>query len=96
MSTPDRLSSARALEALWPEFRGRLNPRQVQVLGLVIDGLSQREIAEALGISIKTVEGRLHDIRVALGYPDRRSLAASLLKSLVGRLAYERQGPPVA
>jgi DNA-binding NarL/FixJ family response regulator len=39
-----------------PESEGRLTPRQRQVLLLIAEGKSIKEIAAALGISVKTVE----------------------------------------
>lgn len=45
--------------ALWNDARGKvasLSPRELEVLTLIAEGLSTREIGEALSISPRTVE----------------------------------------
>lgn len=44
------------------EERGQLTPREEEVLGLVVEGQTNREIAYNLGISEKTVEKHLHNV----------------------------------
>ncbi|MFN8661200.1 MAG: LuxR C-terminal-related transcriptional regulator [Thermomicrobiales bacterium] len=53
-----------------------LTPRQVEILRLVADGLSNREIGEELGISARTVDRHLTAIFAVLDV-DRRSAAVS-------------------
>lgn len=63
----------------------RLTPRERQVLGLVVDGRHNREIAQALGISPRTVEvykARLMDKLDVERLPDliRLTMETSILK----------------
>ncbi|MCW2710079.1 MAG: Transcriptional regulator, liaR family, partial [Marmoricola sp.] len=52
-----------------------LTPREMEVLGLVIDGLSNREIATALVVTPRTVAAHVEHILVKLDAPTR-TLAA--------------------
>ena len=52
----------------------RLTPRETDVLRLVAQGHSNREIAEALFISIPTVKRHLTNILGKLGLPSRSAL----------------------
>ena len=61
----DRQSAARQAAGGHEEFRRRvasLTPREKQVMELIIEGRHNREIAETLGISARTVE--VHKSRV--------------------------------
>jgi len=49
----------------------RLSPRELAVLGLLARGSSNKEIAAALGISFRTVEGHLGNIFSKLGVDSR-------------------------
>jgi non-specific serine/threonine protein kinase len=71
-----------ALEADAPRKRGRkaadespLTPREREIAGLVAQGLSNRQIAEALAISEKTAESHLSHILSKLELPSRARLA---------------------
>ena len=73
-----------AIEARKPLTR--LSPRQVEVLMLVANGRSTREIADRFGLSVKTVESHrgammkrlgLHDIAALVRYAIRMSLVPS-------------------
>ncbi|MGB8644361.1 MAG: response regulator transcription factor [Anaerolineae bacterium] len=44
-----------------PNLLDRLSPREFQVVGLIVDGLSTREIADKLHSSVKTVEKQRRD-----------------------------------
>lgn len=79
---------------LWREFDGRLMPRQAEVLTMFVDGYTHQEIAEALGITAKTVEAHLLAIRDEMGFPHRRSLSSILLRTLVRRLLRPEQPTP--
>jgi DNA-binding NarL/FixJ family response regulator len=58
----------RALEVRQP--LARLSPRQVQVLRLITDGMTSRDIAAALGLSEKTVETHRSAVAQRLGIRD--------------------------
>lgn len=50
--------------------------RQEQVLDLLVDGASSKQIGRALGISARTVETHLRTLRHKTGTPNRAALAA--------------------
>lgn len=47
--------------------RGELPPRQRQVLGLLAEGLNSKQIADELGLSVKTIETHRARLMEALG-----------------------------
>jgi DNA-binding CsgD family transcriptional regulator len=49
----------------------RLTPREIEVLRLVIGGLTNRKIAEQLGLSTRTVDAHLRSIYGKLGVSTR-------------------------
>ncbi len=53
-----------------------LTPRQRQVAELVTDGLTNRQIAERLGIQERSAEGHIERIRLRLGVRSRAQIAA--------------------
>jgi pimeloyl-ACP methyl ester carboxylesterase/DNA-binding CsgD family transcriptional regulator len=55
---------------------GALTPRQLQVAALVAEGLTNRQIAERLGIQERSAEGHLERIRQRLGVGSRAQVAA--------------------
>ncbi|MGV0110183.1 AAA family ATPase [Arthrobacter sp. CP30] len=52
----------------------RLTPTERAIVGLVKDGRSNREIAQAKGVSVRTVEGHLYRIFAKLGVNRREDL----------------------
>ena len=63
---------------------GRLTPRQAQVLALVDEGLSNKEIAQRLSIQEQTVKNHMHRILRKFGV-HRRSEAAARMRRRRGR-----------
>jgi DNA-binding CsgD family transcriptional regulator len=55
---------------------GGLTARQLQVAALVADGLTNRQIAERLGIQERSAEGHVERIRLRLGVSSRTRIAA--------------------
>ena len=55
---------------------GVLSARECEVLALVVDGYSNQEIAEALGIAHNTVKNHLRSILTRLGVKNRAQAAA--------------------
>ena len=56
------------------DLRG-LTPRELEVLGLLVEGCSNQEIARALVVATRTVAAHLEHVLVKLGAPTR-TLAA--------------------
>jgi len=48
-----------------------LTPRETQVLMLVVDGLSTKQIAQELEIAPKTVDGHIERMRLRMGAHNR-------------------------
>ena len=75
-------SSARWLEACqgaWTPALGtleapRLTPRELQIAKLASQGLHNREIADRLGVAVRTVDNHLHQAYSKLGIGGRRDL----------------------
>ncbi|HSJ09059.1 MAG TPA: helix-turn-helix transcriptional regulator [Longimicrobiales bacterium] len=59
---------------------GPLSRREAEVLRLVADGLSERDIAARLFISVHTVHRHLSNIRTKLGVPSRAAAVALALR----------------
>jgi len=55
------------LPAILPQVASVLSPQEREVLGLLVDGLTQREIASLLVISHKTVATHVQNIKSKLG-----------------------------
>ena len=61
-----------------------LTPRQTDVLGLVAHGLSNRQVAAALGISVETAKEHVKDCYIRLGAKNRaHAVAIGLQKGLI-------------
>ncbi|MEL7526731.1 MAG: LuxR C-terminal-related transcriptional regulator [Pseudomonadota bacterium] len=59
------------------EFLAPLTPRQKQVALLIIEGKSNRDIAETCGISIATVKDHVHAVLQRLNLPSRGAVMAA-------------------
>ncbi|MGH2742654.1 MAG: helix-turn-helix domain-containing protein, partial [Thermoleophilaceae bacterium] len=59
--------------------REALTARESQVAGLAAQGMSNREIAEALFVTVKTVEWHLKHAYRKLGVSSRRELVSALV-----------------
>lgn len=69
------LGGIRAPHALSP-----LTPRETEVLRLIADGQGNKEIAQALGISVSTVKLHVQDLLVKLRAADRTQAAVQALR----------------
>ena len=58
-----------------------LTPRQTEVLGLVAKGLTNREIAERLDLSERTIDRHVSDILTRIDAPTRAAAAAYAVSS---------------
>ncbi len=66
-----QLLTARASASVSPD----LTPRESEVLGLVREGLANKQIARRLGISERTVKAHLTSVFAAIGVTDRTQAA---------------------
>ena len=75
----DRCEGART-PALVPQtiLAPTLTPRQRDVAALVAGGLSNREVADTLYVSLRTVENHLYQVYAKLAVSDRKGLARRL------------------
>jgi DNA-binding NarL/FixJ family response regulator len=53
-----------------------LTPRQLDVLEMLGEGLTNAEIADRLYVSVRTVEHHVEAVLTKLGVPNRRAAAA--------------------
>jgi DNA-binding NarL/FixJ family response regulator len=67
----------------FPRDLTRLTEREIQIVRLVCEGLSNKEIARRMGISEGTIKFRLHVIYRKLAINNRTSLATLALRSEV-------------
>ena len=58
-----------------------MSTREREIANLVAQGLSNREIADRLVVSARTVEGHIYRACIKLGLSDREELAAVISKS---------------
>ena len=72
--------SAEAREATSPEGRERLSPRELEVLRLLVEGNTDREIADALSISRRTVTSHTTNIFTKLGVTNRVQAATAAIR----------------
>lgn len=63
-----------------PERSEPLSARELEVLGLIGSGYTNREVAEALGLSVRTVESHRSRIQVKLDLRSRRGLVQYALR----------------
>ena len=87
-------SSGRALQlaalcggAITPAIRSAtrplpLSPREREIAALIAEGLSNREIAEKLLVSVRTVEGHIYRACIKLDVSDRDDLAVIVSATL--------------
>jgi DNA-binding NarL/FixJ family response regulator len=59
-------------------LRATLAPRQFEIASLAARGLPNKTIAQRLGLSLRTVENRLHETYLVLGIAGRDELADRL------------------
>jgi non-specific serine/threonine protein kinase len=59
-----------------PRSIGGLTPRESDIAALIAEGLTSREIAEALVLGERTVETHVAHILSKLGFSSRRQIAA--------------------
>jgi DNA-binding CsgD family transcriptional regulator len=77
-----RSLGARAGRASGPRGLGALSPRELDVLGLLGAGLSNRAIAERLYLTRKTVEHHVRSVLAKLGLANRAEAAAYAVRHL--------------
>lgn len=88
----DRDAEAQAV--VLPPFEGMqyLTPRELRVVGEVCAGRSYPQISERLGISVRTVEGHLHQVYTKLALEHRRALVDLITRALEAKHTTEPVG----
>ena len=66
-----------------PSYGDRLSPREREVVRLVADGRTNREIAQTLVLSTRTVEGHLHSAMRKLRVASRTALAVTAVEARI-------------
>jgi len=74
-SLPELLSDGTTTSALEPLRHGDLTRREIEILELVAQGMSNRQIADALFISPKTASVHVGNIKEKLGAQNRLEVA---------------------
>ena len=64
--------------------RVRLSPREVEICNLIRNGLSNKQIAELMHISLLTVERHRHNVRKKLGIGNEKVNLVSFLRYELG------------
>ena len=75
-SSPAYPATAQAGPALAPCWEGALSPRQVQILTLVAQGRTYRQVAETIGIAERTVKYHMAEILECLHLQNRAQVIA--------------------
>jgi len=77
-----------------PQFLSPLSAREMEILGLIIRGMSNKEIAYHLGISHQTVKNHITTILGKLGVADRTQAAVYALRRGWSPLWASGEAPP--
>jgi DNA-binding NarL/FixJ family response regulator len=72
---------SRSLRAAQKHHPSPLTAREREVLRLLVEGLSDKEIAAALGIARATVSDHVSAIRAKLGVPSRAAASALAVRN---------------
>jgi DNA-binding CsgD family transcriptional regulator len=67
-----------------PAAPGELTPTERQVAELVVEGLTNQEVAGALFVSVKTVEANLSRVYHKIGVGSRRELRRAMRPAETG------------
>lgn len=79
-----RVARTLLVDRLTPSSRGALTDREREVLGLVAQGMANKQIARSLGITEHTVKAHLTNVFQAIGVSDRTSAALWAQRNLPG------------
>lgn len=64
-----------------------LTPREREVAALVGVGLTNRQIASELTVSVRTIEGHIYHVCTKLGFPNKGALASAKIDGYGGQVA---------
>ena len=82
----DEVSDNRSQVSYESELINRLTPRQVEVLKMIAEGRTTKQIALELNISVKTVETHRSQLMERLGVHDVAGLVRVAIKAGVSKL----------
>ena len=77
---------AQQQNTLWRDASPDLTPRELEMVELMVEGLSDRKIAERLGVSYETARSHGKNLRLKLGCKTRSEAVAKLLRLGLTRL----------
>jgi DNA-binding NarL/FixJ family response regulator len=77
---------AQRQNTLWRDATPDLTPRELDMVELMVEGLSDRQIAERLGVSYETARSHGKNLRQKLGCKTRSEAVAKLLRLGLARL----------
>lgn len=77
---PSQILQKIARGELAPSLASRLSPRELEIVGYVARGLSNRAIGDTLGLSENTVRNHLRSILEKLGFENRVQVATFALE----------------
>ncbi|GAA4629856.1 response regulator transcription factor [Actinoallomurus vinaceus] len=83
---PHLLRCSTPSEAIRPAGLDRLTGREIDVLGLIAEGMSNNEIAEALALSPATVKSHVSRLLAKLNLRDRAQAIVAAYRSGLGRV----------
>jgi DNA-binding NarL/FixJ family response regulator len=72
---PDRDTANSATDLVGTRVRDRLTPREMQIVGLIVQGCKNKEIAQRLGVTEQVVKNYLRSVYDKSGVSDRLELA---------------------
>lgn len=71
-----------SMPVIAPEIHNKLSKTEFRIMQMIAEGMSTREIAQTLNISIKTVENHRHNISKKLNLTGHNSLIKYAIKNL--------------
>jgi DNA-binding CsgD family transcriptional regulator len=78
-TSPLKMNGEPAIQRLFEEYR--ISNREQEIIGLILEGMSNKEIEEALSISYHTVKNHIYNIFQKLGVQSRGQLIYRLLQA---------------
>ena len=75
-----------SMPVIEPDIHNKLSKTELRIMQMIAEGLSTKEIAQALNISIKTVENHRHNISKKLNLTGHNSLIKYAIRNLTQQI----------